>query len=339
MVRSTVKYLIKKIFGENTIARMRNYWLLFSNFLNDLALYHRDSTVFSLNTVEKVECQLILDYHSIEKGLLFEDTKPRFGADRIGKLHNHLSLEYIESNVHQSQITVAYKVMCEYYELHQKMEVDIGDYYTNEQYEHYKKILSDEYDSEFNGAIQYSRNDFYSVVQEDFLKFSHSRKSIRKFTGASVPLESIESAIKIALNTPSVCNRQASRVYLFDDKNQIDDILNIQGGMRGYTEKINQLLILTVDRNFFYTIGERNQFYIDGGMFLMNLLYGLHYNKIANCPANWGKTIQEEKKLNSIVQLPKSEKIMCVIPIGVAENEFRVTLSKRRELSEVFRKM
>ncbi|WP_239992742.1 nitroreductase family protein [Photobacterium phosphoreum] len=107
--------------------------------------------------------------------------------------------------------------------------------------------------------------------------------------------------------------------------------------MNGYTENITQLLILTVDRNYFYSIGERNQLYVDGGMFLMNLLYSLHYYKIATCPANWGKTVKEEMKLDKIIDIPDSEKIICIIAIGIAEDTFKVTLSKRRDLEEVYR--
>lgn len=136
-----------------------------------------------------------------------------------------------------------------------------------------------------------------------------------------------------------MCNRQACKVYLLEDKERIDKLLAIQGGLTGYTENINQVLLLTVDCNYFYTVGERNQLYIDGGMFLMNMLYALHFYKIANCPANWGKLIQEEKLLTGIVDISESEKIICVIPIGIAKDKFRVTLSQRRELNEVLVKI
>jgi nitroreductase len=297
------------------------------------------STLFYQGDLNKIECQLILDYHSVEKGLLFKITKPRFAINRINNLHPSLTLDIIESNVNRSQIRVAYQVMCEYYELHQRMSVDISDYYTEEQYENYKAILGLAYTGEFKAVIDYNSDSFYALNEKDFSVFSNTRKSVREYTGELIPNEIIEQAISLALNTPSVCNRQAAKVYLLDDKEKIDKLLHIQGGLTGYTKNIHQLLILTVDRNYFYTIGERNQLYIDGGMFLMNMLYALHYYKIANCPANWGKTIQEEKQLSDIVDIPESEKIMCIVSIGVATEYFRVTLSQRRELSEVLIKV
>ena len=341
-MKSKIKAVVKKMLGAGGLEKInyaRNYRLLASNSIKDFKLYLKHSTVFNQDGFNKIECQLILDYHSVEKGLLFKKTKPRFAQQRILNLHPSLALAVIKNSVSRSQIRVAYQVMCEYYELHQQLGVNISDYYTPAQYENYKNILGDAYTSKFKGAINYQKDDFYAQVNADFVTFSSSRKSVRDYTGELVPSSLIEQAITLALNTPSVCNRQACKVYLLEDKARIDKLLTIQGGLTGYTKNITQVLLLTVDRNYFYTVGERNQFYIDGGMFLMNMLYALHFYKIANCPANWGKLIQEEKKLAGIVDLLESEKIICVIPIGVAKDEFRVTLSQRRELNEVLIKL
>ena len=341
-LKEQIKLVVKKVVGvkgTKKINRLRMMYLLSDNYFKDFKLYMKHSTLFHQETLNKIECQLILDYHSVEKGLLFKVTKPRFAKYRIENLHPSLALDIIESNVNRSQIRVAYQVMCEYYELHQRMSVDISDFYTLEQYKSYKALLGTVYTGEFKAAIDYSHDSFYALNEKDFSVFSNTRKSVREYTGEFIPNEVIEQAISLALNTPSVCNRQAAKVYLLDDKEKIDKLLHIQGGLSGYTKNIHQLLILTIDRNYFYTIGERNQLYIDGGMFLMNMLYALHYYKIANCPANWGKTIQEEKQLSGIVDIPESEKIMCIVSIGVATEYFRVTLSQRRELSEVLIKV
>ncbi|MFG0454077.1 nitroreductase family protein [Shewanella mangrovisoli] len=341
-MKSKTKAVVKKIIGARgvkVIAYARNYLLLLTNFIKDFRLFLRHSTVFNQNGLNKKECQIILDYHAVEKGLLFKKTKPRFAKQRILNLHSNLDSILIKNNVCRSQIRVAYQVMCEYYELHQHLGVDISDYYALPIYQNYKNILGDAYTDRFKGAISYHFDDFYSAVTSEFSIFSKSRKSVREYTGELVSTSLIEKAITLALNTPSVCNRQACKVYLLEDKDRVQKLLTIQGGLTGYTKNINQVLLLTVDRNYFYTVGERNQFYIDGGMFLMNMLYALHYYKIANCPANWGKLTQEEKQLDGIVNIPESEKIICIVPIGIAKEEFRVTLSQRRDLKEVLIKI
>ena len=338
-INKVINNTITKIIGVEKANKISQHKRLCASYYNDLSLYSKHSIINSLDTPNKIECQLILYYHSIEKGLLFKSTKPRFAKHLILNIHPLLNDESIKNLVNRTQISTAYKVMCQYYELHQRLEVDIEDIFTKEQYKNYKSILSTHYDLEFHGAIDYTKDEFYSFADSDFGQFSNSRKSIRNFTGEIIPIDTIKNAVQIAINTPSSCNRQSSKVYLVKDKVKIDKLLAIQAGMNGFTDNINQLLIVTVDRNYFFSIGERNQFYIDGGMFLMNLLYGLHFNKIACCPANWGKVKRDEDLLDDIIKIPESEKIICLVPIGIAESEFRVTLSKRRDLKEVFKQI
>lgn len=331
-----IKTIIKSLLGKSVVKWFYSLPHILWNYWCDFLLYVKHSTVFfESDTINKIESNLILNYHSIEKGLLFQKTKPRFAKDRVEKLHLYLKRDDVKANIHRSQIKVAYQVMCKYFELHQAMDSDISDYFSRDEYDSYNKLLNSEDMEGFEGVIAFNYEDFYANNEQNFLSFSASRKSIRNYTGELIPIEQIKNAIKLALNAPSVCNRQPSKVYLIENKKKIDELLKIQGGMTGYTENINQLLILTTDRNYFYSIGERNQLYIDGGIFLMNLLYSLHFYKIANCPANWGKTIKEEGKAFDLLSISKSEKIICFIPIGIAKNEVKVTLSHRREVDEV----
>lgn len=310
-------------------------WYLISNFYNDYCLYKKYATAFSKKDLKNKEADLILNYHSLEKGMLFENMKSGFAKNRIINLHKILKEKEILNNIHRSQIKVGYQVICKYYELHLEKKIDISKFYTKEQYDFYKSVLQKNYDNCFSGIYQWEKDDFYKdITTKGFEAFAKSRQSIRNFTGLRIPHEKLNKVIEIANTAPSVCNRQASNVYLIEDKTKIDNILKVQGGFTGYTENVNQLLIVTNDRKYYYTVGERNQFYIDGGIYLLNLLYALHYMKIANCPANWGKTKKDEKKLLPYIQIPESEKIICLIPIGEAKNTFNTTLSKRRPVEE-----
>ncbi|HIF9192361.1 TPA: nitroreductase family protein [Photobacterium damselae] len=339
-MKEKIRKTLTKIIGVNRTLFLGNFINLVLNYINDGVMFFRHSTVFNTNNLNQIECKIILDYHAIEKGFLFQKTKPRFAKNRIENLNKNLNLDNVSKAIKdRSQLLVATKVMCKYYETHEYMNVDISDYYTLEQYNKYKNILGDSYDKTFSGVVEYNFESFYNKDEIGFLGFSKSRKSIREYSDNLISEDLINKAISLSLNTPSVCNRQASKIYLLQDKIKIDTLLELQGGFTGYADSVNQLLILSIDRNYFYTVGERNQFYIDGGMYLMNLLYALHYYKIAACPANWGKKYQEEKKLKDIVNIPESEKIICIIPIGIAKDKFRVTLSERRNINEVFKKL
>ncbi|MCY4780803.1 nitroreductase family protein [Sphingobacterium sp. UT-1RO-CII-1] len=327
------------------ILRPYYYWLkhrydLYRNFYTDLKIFKKYALVFNVNSLHHKEADLILNYHSLEKGMLFKDMKKGFAAYRIINLHKILEDSTLQRNITRSQIRVGYEVMCKYYELHSNKNWDISDFYTLEQYKAYKKILGASYSCEFSGVYDFTREAFYANINfSNFERFAYSRKSIRDFTGEKIEEDILRKVIQLANTAPSVCNRQASNVYLVEEKKKIDSLLEIQGGFVGYTEHVEQLLILTNNREYYYTIGERNQFYIDGGIYLMNLLYALHFYKVANCPANWGKEAKDDKAVSQIVAIPESEKIICMIPIGICKDEFRTTLSLRRDSWENFKKL
>lgn len=333
-MKEVIRTLLKPVLSNPTVEGWIKKRYLFKNFQQDAELFHRHATAYNEGGLKNKEANLILNYHSLEKGMLFNKMKRAYGQYRICNLHQLLTDEEVIKHIGRSQIRVGYEVMCKYYELQQANGYDISGIFSKAQYELYKTILGNYYNAAFSGTIDWTIDQFYKDNQSNFEQFSSSRKSVRNFTGEKVPREILEKVITLANNAPSVCNRQASNVYVVEDKNKIDQILKIQDGFTGYTENVNQLIILTNDRHYYYTPGERNQLYIDGGLYLLNLLYALHYYKVANCPANWAKTIKQEEEIYQVIALPRSEKIICLVPIGYAVDEFKTTLSLRRPSHE-----
>lgn len=341
-----MKGIIKKILGKNKEApiyrlvskiykKYSPYVTILTNTVYDAYFYCRHSNVFSDNTLNKMEAKIILDYHSIEKGLLFQHTRFGFAKEKVNRLHKYLRKEEVMSNVWKSQIKVAYRIMCEYYEIHKKNNFDTSTYFTLQDYESYKTILGEDYNTQFSGVLDFDIDAFYNKSHTAFDEFSDSRKSLRNFTGELVDDELIEKAVELSKNAPSVCNRQTAKVYYVKNKNKIDRILEVQAGLNGFSENIRQLLVITTDVNYFYLVGERYQFYIDGGIYLMNLLYALHFYSIGACPANWAKEWGDEKRIRKIIPVKPSEKVICVVAIGIPENSTKATLSQRRELDEI----
>lgn len=335
-----IKDLIKKLIGPKLANALITQYInllgiktLIINTYTDGKLYYKHSMVFKQNTFNKIESKIVLHYHAIEKGFLHKNFRYRFGEDRIKDLIRLLSLEIVIKNNQKSQIASAYLAMCKYYERHEANNIDISDFYNKKDYTLFKKLIT----LDLNITENHDRNSYFKEIGSDFKVFSDSRASVRNYTGEKIPLDIIKKVIELAKNAPSVCNRQPTKVYYLEDKERIDRVLKIQGGLTGYTKEISQILIVVADRNYFYTIGERNQLYIDGGIFLMNLLYALHYYEVAACPANWGHPIEKDREILKVVPLSESEKVICVVPIGVPSKSFKTTLSLRRESHEVLK--
>lgn len=337
---SKIKNSFKKTIGPklynkfiSVVINLLGIKTLTLNTFEDAKLFYKHSMVFKQNTYNKIESKIVLHYHAIEKGFLHKNFRYRFGEDRVRDLIKLLSLDIIKQNCKKSQVASAYLAICKYYEKHESENVDISDFYKLEDYKLFKKMVT------LNMTVikDWESGSYFNEVHRDFKDFSRSRKSVRNFKEDKVSLDTIEKVIELAKNAPSVCNRQPTKVYYLENKDKIDRILNIQGGLTGYTKEINQLFVVVADRNYFYSIGERNQLYIDGGLFIMNLLYALHYYKVAACPAHWGHPIEKDKEILEVIPLLESEKVLCIIPIGFPADSFKTTLSLRRENDEILK--
>lgn len=333
-----LRKIIRLILGNNNYIKITNvkkkislFLSLLRNFIIDFLLFYRHSTLFNQNSFEKTESLLILKYHSIEKGFLHNPIRFCFGKQNLIETIELLKREDVIRNYNKSQIASSFLAVCTYYELHSINNIDISSFFSKKDYDFFKSLsVLKESCTENINEIKY-----FEDSEKEFLTFANSRSSVRDFNGIRIPFETIEKVIDLAKTAPSVCNRQPVKIYYVEDKIKIDSIFDIQKGLKGYTDNIFQLLVIVSDRNYFYTVGERNQLYIDGGLFLMNLLYALHYYKIASCPAHWGLNIDSDRKIKMILGMKPSEKVICLLPIGLPQTEFKTTLSLRRSTSEI----
>ena len=117
---------------------------------------------------------------------------------------------------------------------------------------------------------------YFKDTQSNLEAFSSSRASVRHYSGANIPVEVLTKALDLARSTPSACNRQSWRTYVYTNKDRISRILELQGGSSGFGHLTNKLIVVVADINCFDHCVERHQAFIDGGMYCMNLLYALH---------------------------------------------------------------
>jgi Nitroreductase len=180
-----------------------------------------------------------------------------------------------------------------------------------------------------------TKEEYFRNINSPFNLFSDSRKSIRNYSEEDIPIESIKSALNIVLNTPSACNRQTSRAYIFKNKNQIKEIIDIQGGAGGFGYLANKLVVITAELGVFGGAHERYQAYIDGGIFAMNMLYALHANSIACCILNCSNAPGKDKRLHKICEIDRNEVFIAMISCGYPTDNFSIATSHRYELNRI----
>ncbi|MCM0592907.2 MAG: nitroreductase family protein [Gloeotrichia echinulata DEX184] len=185
------------------------------------------------------------------------------------------------------------------------------------------------------GILKVTKQSILEAAQIDLRTFCQSRYSIRNFAPDEVNISLIEEAVAIAQKTPSVCNRQSSKVYVFSSDEDKRKVLSYQSGNRGFGYQASKVLIVVSDLENFTLIGERNQCWIDGGMYAMSLVYALHSLGLGTCCLNWSVEKSLDKALKKATGIKDSESVIMMIAVGHLPEEFKVAQSPRKPVKEV----
>lgn len=161
-----------------------------------------------------------------------------------------------------------------------------------------------------------------------------SRRSVRHYSPKPVDLELVRQAIEMAAYSPSVCNRQPWKVRLFSGK-EIVRMLRYQNGNSGFTENIPLLALVSVEIGHFFGAGERNQAWIEGGIFSSTLVWALHANGLNSCMLNLSITNSQADLLRAEAKMPASELPIMMVAIGHGAEGHRAARSVRRRLGEI----
>lgn len=156
--------------------------------------------------------------------------------------------------------------------------------------------------------VQFDKN-----LIENFFK---SRNSVRYFSDTPITKEEIYEASEFASCTPTACNRQSSRVYAFRDRETIKHILENQLGDQGWCNNADTLFVITGNQSYFGTGYERNQVFIDGGLFAMNFVYGLHLQHIGSCYKIYVRERKRDIEFMKICGIPANELPIVLILAG-----------------------
>lgn len=312
----------------NKLRLLKRRYQAFSFFKSDFA---QISEAEINNSRNKRVFDIINDYHVIEKGMTMPERRLGFGRDALLRLIGHLKEYYALYGMDDEQVRVAFGVVKEYDDLHQKahtaLSVDLQTAIDD--------LLSVCPELIYDAQKEMTKTQFFKDNTMPFPRFAASRHSVRNFMGGGIlSVNNLKLALKLAQTAPSACNRQSVRVKLVNNKELITRLFEVQKGNRGFGHLADRLIIITSDMNA-WDIRTSKGGYVDGGIYAMNLLYALHYYKIAACPLNSYFAPEQDKRIREIINIPKSESIVLFIAVGEAREEFKLANSHRNELDYV----
>lgn len=322
------------------LKRLRPNWLgrwLFEtprHYLHDLLSYLKYSaTIPRYKDQLRYQGRLIARYHVIEKALSLKYPRAGFGAEKVKDLLLALH-EYEKRFGFDRMSVVALNVLFAYHNFNLEHGVDNTTLY-EELCALRAKVPSSLLNETRGGVKLITRQEIEQATTMDFERFVSSRYSVRHFAEKGVELEVVRRAVSMALKTPSVCNRQTCRVYVFSTEDAKRKILSYQNGNSGFGEFASVILLVTSELGYFTGYVERNEPFIDGGMFAMSLVYALHSLGLGTCCLNLCNNYSKNHALRKVAHIGDSEALIMMIAVGHLPATLQVAQSPRRDLEEV----
>lgn len=165
------------------------------------------------------------------------------------------------------------------------------------------------------GVTTVYKSDKADNMTRPFYELSQGRASVREFSGGPIDSARVVRAITNAEKTPSVCNRQGWNVYSTSNKALMRKVLAHQHGF-DYPVMPEVLLVIAVSTSAYISPVERNQCFVDGGMYAMSVLYGLEAEGLAAVSLNACLYIRDAMAIRKLLQIGPSEEIVVFIAVG-----------------------
>lgn len=295
---------------------------------HDIARFSR-TAAFSIYDAdyERVVSRIMYNVHALEKGLArVHDPRPGFGRKALSDLNDALvvyrSKEYDRTAFAYEQ---GVSIIHRYRQFHAAKGLTVD--FLPEVID--ACFLDDAADRRVAGTKTVRRLEKQTNQHKNFADLSQGRSSVREFSGRPIDTDLVVEALRLAERTPSVCNRQGWRVYWVTDKALAKQVLAHQRGF-GYAQMPEVLLTITVSNSTYLSPVERNEAFVDGGLFAMSVMYGLEYAGLAAVPLNAMMYYKDQLAVRRLLQIDDSEMIIMFMAVGDFPDETVVPVSDRK---------
>lgn len=319
---------LKKIPIINYIKNKKSIY----DFTRDKKFYLNNCINSKRITKEKVEYEMILEVHRIEKGFSCLNQRP-FGIDKINRIIELIDIFCNKAYEKSFAYNLSISTLVEYKKLYEeKGWIDREEYFI------VKKYLEKNFDYEYVrvGAFDLYKNDFIEYAKIDYDKFLSSRRSVRNFSNQKLKEKDIIKSINMAIKTPTACNRQMCKIYYIEDELMKKNVESFALGLGLFELDNANYFLVTFDVSANYYVGERNQGWFNAGLVSMNFVNALHSLGIGSCCIQVGNRFDDEQKLKKILNISDSERIAVIITAGYYADISRIPFSTRKSIEDIY---
>lgn len=305
------------------IRRMLARAKVFGAYGYDARRFMRASTAGRMaRDPECLAAHISMDYHRLEKGMALPSPRPGFGRDVVRRLIR--TVGRYEASYGPAEITAFARSALACY---RRSYADAG--LTSELDAFLRGSAGQE--SPRGGVEELTTQDLFAFDDGEAQRFLTSRRSVRQFTGELLPDDVITRAVRIAQRAPSVCNRQSARVFACNQRERMNRILELQNGNRGFGETLGAVVVVASDMRAFASMGERNQCWVDGGIFAMSLALAFHSLRVGACMLNWSVEPDRDRRLRRQLEIGDNYAVITMLGAGYVRDPMVVAASPRRQ--------
>lgn len=316
-------------------ATEKSKWEITKAYKNDSHEYWRwQYNNPKVKTKNALEARILRQTHVIEKGMSLSHPREKFGVQKASELLDDITFFCENGFSIEDSIAVrnALGVIKAYLEFHKERGFVPED--VVKKFQEFKSFIPE--GAEPFGINNITKEELQIKVHCEYPEFLRSRHSVRQFDDREVKLEDIQKAVSLAMNAPSACNRQSVKVYCYTDKMTNNALGKLIAGNTGFEQEVPLYLVLTSDISSFHDAFERNQTYVDGGIFCMALIEALHYYGMASCVLQNGEYKERNLQFKEICgNIPSNEKIVLFVAVGYYKDDIIYATSHRKAIEDV----
>lgn len=173
------------------------------------------------------------------------------------------------------------------------------------------------------------------VDLEGLMQLAHRRRSVRWYLPEPVPREIIDNAIRVALYSPSACNRQPFEFRVYDDPKLVQKIGALPAGSAGFNHNFPAIVVLVGLLRAFPADRDRHVIYVDGGLAAMAFQFGLEVQGVSSCCINWPNIEDREQRMEQALSLAPDERPIMLISLGYPDPDGLVPYSQKKPLDAI----
>ncbi|MGK9120870.1 nitroreductase family protein [Olivibacter jilunii] len=278
-----------------------------------------------INKSEKtVLFNLRRNIHRLEKGLSYPTAKSVFAEDYVTATVKLLSVGLRTDELDEHTICWATSVLSLYFQVVQETPI-IKE--AKSTFDELLLKLGDSYKKDHVPYLSSKRPDL-NISYSELMNLSIRRRSVRYFEDKKVDLNVVKQAYDIAKYAPSACNRQSFQFLFYNEKELVDKLANVPGGVAGYT--LPAVIVVVGRYDGYFDVRDINAPVIDASLSIMSFLYAAETLGLGTVCINWPNLPDREKKIRKLLDIKSYEFVIMMIGLGYPLDAGKIPYSAKR---------